>query len=32
MNEFLLRLYCVDAPETNLRYPERTREQSEKEL
>ncbi len=28
-NEFLLRLYFVDAPETNLRYPERTREQSE---
>ena len=27
--EFLLRLYFVDAPETNLRYPERTREQSE---
>jgi endonuclease YncB( thermonuclease family) len=28
-NEFLLRLYFVDAPETNLRYPDRTREQSE---
>jgi len=28
-NEFVLRLYFVDAPETNLRYPERTREQSE---
>jgi len=28
-NEFNLRLYYVDAPETNLRYPERTREQSE---
>ncbi|MGA3163941.1 MAG: thermonuclease family protein [Verrucomicrobiota bacterium] len=28
-NEFLLRLYFVDAPETNLRYPERTSEQSE---
>jgi len=28
-NEFTLRLYFVDAPETNLRYPERTREQSE---
>lgn len=28
-NEFLLRLYFVDAPETNLRYPERTRQQSE---
>lgn len=28
-NEFLLRLYFVDAPETNLKYPERTREQSE---
>src|SRR5260221_13863241 len=28
-NEFLLRLYFVDAPETNLRFPERTREQSE---
>jgi endonuclease YncB( thermonuclease family) len=27
--EFALRLYFVDAPETNLRYPERTREQSE---
>lgn len=27
-NEFNLRLYFVDAPETNLRYPERTREQS----
>jgi endonuclease YncB( thermonuclease family) len=26
---FNLRLYFVDAPETNLRYPERTREQSE---
>ena len=28
-NEFVVRLYFVDAPETNLRYPERTREQSE---
>jgi endonuclease YncB( thermonuclease family) len=28
-NEFIVRLYFVDAPETNLRYPERTREQSE---
>ena len=28
-NEFNLRLYFVDTPETNLRYPERTREQSE---
>ena len=28
-NQFMLRLYYVDAPETNLRYPERTREQSE---
>jgi len=28
-NGFTLRLYFVDAPETNLRYPERTREQSE---
>jgi endonuclease YncB( thermonuclease family) len=28
-NEFNLRLYFVDAPETNLRYPERTREQSD---
>ena len=28
-NEFLLRLYFVDTPETNLRYAERTREQSE---
>jgi endonuclease YncB( thermonuclease family) len=28
-NEFNLRLYFVDAPETNLSYPERTREQSE---
>lgn len=28
-DEFTLRLYFVDAPETNLRYPERTREQSE---
>lgn len=27
--EFTLRLYFVDAPETNLRYPERTREQSD---
>jgi endonuclease YncB( thermonuclease family) len=27
--EFTLRLYFVDAPETNLLYPERTREQSE---
>ncbi len=26
--EFVARLYYVDAPETNLRYPERTREQS----
>jgi hypothetical protein len=23
-NEFIVRLYFVDAPETNLRYPERT--------
>jgi endonuclease YncB( thermonuclease family) len=29
IKEFNLRLYFVDAPETNLRYPERTREQSE---
>ena len=28
-NEFIARLYFVDAPETNLEYPERTREQSE---
>jgi endonuclease YncB( thermonuclease family) len=28
-NEFIVRLYFVDAPETNLRYPERTQEQSE---
>ena len=28
-NEFIARLYFVDAPETNLRYPEQTREQSE---
>src|SRR5450759_1605307 len=28
-NEFIARLYFVDAPETNLKYPERTREQSE---
>ena len=28
-NEFIARLYFVDAPETNLRYPERTREQGE---
>lgn len=28
-NEFILRLYFIDAPETNLRYAERTREQSE---
>jgi endonuclease YncB( thermonuclease family) len=28
-NEFIVRLYFVDTPETNLRYPERTREQSE---
>lgn len=27
--EFNVRLYFVDAPEANLRYPERTREQSE---
>jgi endonuclease YncB( thermonuclease family) len=27
--EFNLRLYFVDAPEANLRYPERTREQSD---
>ena len=27
--EFIVRLYFVDAPETNLRYPERTREQAE---
>ena len=27
--EFNLRLYYVDAPEANFRYPERTREQSE---
>jgi endonuclease YncB( thermonuclease family) len=27
--ELVVRLYFVDAPETNLRYPERTREQSE---
>jgi endonuclease YncB( thermonuclease family) len=28
-HEFIVRLYFVDATETNLRYPERTREQSE---
>ena len=28
-NEFRLRLYFVDTPETNLIYPERTRQQSE---
>ena len=28
-NEFIVRLYFVDAPETNLRYTERTREQAE---
>jgi endonuclease YncB( thermonuclease family) len=28
-NEFVLRLYFVDTPETNLIYPERTRKQSE---
>jgi endonuclease YncB( thermonuclease family) len=28
-NEFIARLYFVDTPETNLKYPERTREQSE---
>jgi endonuclease YncB( thermonuclease family) len=28
-DEFILRLYFVDAPETNLVFPERTREQSE---
>ena len=27
--EFIARLYFVDAPEANLRYPERVREQSE---
>jgi len=27
--EFILRLYFVDAPETNLTYPERTNEQAE---
>jgi len=27
--EFVVRLSCVDAPEATLRYPERTREQSE---
>ena len=27
--EFVVRLYFVDAPESTLRYPERTREQSE---
>jgi endonuclease YncB( thermonuclease family) len=27
--EFIVRLYFVDAPEANLRYPERVREQSE---
>ena len=27
--EFIVRLYFVDAPESNLRYPDRTREQSE---
>ena len=28
-DEYIFRLYFVDAPETNLRYPERIREQSE---
>jgi len=28
-NEFSLRLYFVDTPETNLRYPDRNREQAE---
>lgn len=28
-DEFTVRLYFVDTPETNLRYPDRTREQSE---
>lgn len=28
-DELILRLYFVDAPETNLRYPDRVREQSE---
>ena len=28
-DEYIFRLYFVDTPETNLRYPERTREQSE---
>lgn len=28
-NEFNLRLYFVDTPETNLRYPDRNREQAE---
>jgi len=28
-NEFILRLYYVDAPETTLTYPERVRQQSE---
>lgn len=28
-NEYIFRLYFVDAPETNLRYAERTRDQSE---
>jgi len=28
-DEYIFRLYFVDAPETNLRYAERTREQSE---
>jgi endonuclease YncB( thermonuclease family) len=28
-DEFVLRLYFVDTPETNLLYPERTREQAE---
>src|SRR5438105_1491732 len=28
-NEFILRLYFVDAPEPNLHYPDRTREQSD---
>ncbi|MFI5365250.1 MAG: hypothetical protein ACHQ4J_06465, partial [Candidatus Binatia bacterium] len=27
--EFVVRLYFVDAPETNLAYPERTRDQAE---
>jgi micrococcal nuclease len=28
-NEFTLRLYCVDAPETTMSYPERVHQQSE---